>query len=86
MHVPAQINEVLALEIEDKPGSLAAMLGVLLEAGITVDYTYSYVIASSGKGIMIFRFNDNDKAIQVLQSIGIKLLDPESFGIIENEF
>jgi hypothetical protein len=35
---------------------------------------------------MIFRFNDNDKAIQVLQSIGIKLLDPESFGIIENEF
>ena len=34
---------------------------------------------------MIFRFSDNDKAIEVLSAIGISLLDAEAFGILETE-
>jgi hypothetical protein len=34
---------------------------------------------------MIFRFSDNDKAIEVLQANGVTLLDAESFGILETE-
>jgi hypothetical protein len=34
---------------------------------------------------MIFRFSDNDKAIEVLQASSVKLLDAESFGILETE-
>jgi hypothetical protein len=34
---------------------------------------------------MIFRFSDNDRAIAVLQANGLKLLDAESFGILETE-
>jgi hypothetical protein len=33
---------------------------------------------------MIFRFSDNDKAIEVLKVNGIHLLDAEAFGILEN--
>jgi hypothetical protein len=34
---------------------------------------------------MIFRFSDNEKAIDVLTANGINLLDAEAFGILETE-
>jgi hypothetical protein len=34
---------------------------------------------------MIFRFSNNDKAIEILQQKGVNLLDAKSFGILENE-
>ena len=85
MQIPAQVNEVVAAEIEDKPGSLAALLKYLVDAGIVVKYTYAYVRMSEGSAIMIFRFSDNDKAVELLQEKGVKLLDAETFGIIETE-
>jgi hypothetical protein len=33
---------------------------------------------------MIFRFSDNDKAIDIMNSVGIRLLDAEAFGILES--
>jgi len=83
MQMPAMVTEVIAAEIEDKPGSLAAMLKSLLDAHINVLYTYAFVGFSAGKAVMIFRFSDNDKAIKVLQKNGIKLLDAKAFGILE---
>jgi len=83
MHVPARIADVVAVEIEDKPGSLSRVLAYLYEGDVMVLYTYAYVSASSGKAIMIFRFSDNDQAIRILQEKGVKLLDAEAFGIIE---
>jgi len=83
MHIPAKVNEVVAVEIEDKPGSLAGLLKHLVDAGIVVKYTYAYASMTAGRAIMIFRFSDNDKAIQILQDRGTKLLDAETFGIIE---
>ena len=82
--MPATINEVVAAEIEDKPGSLAEMLKLLKEAHVNVLYTYAFLGFSENKAIMIFRFSNNDKAIKVLQQNGYKLLDSESFGIMES--
>ena len=84
-HMPARIDEVVAAEIEDKPGSLAKLLRHLMEAKINVLYTYAFVRMSSGNAVMIFRFNDNDKAIEILQANNIRLLDAESFGILDSE-
>ncbi|OQX18352.1 MAG: amino acid-binding protein [Desulfobacteraceae bacterium IS3] len=84
-HIAARVDDVLAAEIEDKPGSLAKILKPLMEAKINVLYTYAFVGSSSGKAVMIFRFSDNDNAIETLQKNGIKLLDAESFGILETE-
>jgi len=84
MQMPAQVNEVVAVEIEDRPGSLAKVLKPLKETGVNVRYTYAFVGFQPGSAVMIFRFNDNDKAINVLQENGMKLLDAEAFGIVED--
>jgi hypothetical protein len=83
-HMPAQVNEVVAVEIVDKPGSLASILKHLLEVNINVLYTYAFVSTASGKAVMIFRFSDNDKAIEILKKENISILDAKAFGILES--
>jgi hypothetical protein len=85
MAIPAHVNEVVAVEIEDKPGSLARILKPLFEANVQVIYTYAFITFSQGKAVMIFRFSDNDRAIEVLRANEVSLLDSKSFGILENE-
>ncbi|MFH2043775.1 MAG: amino acid-binding protein [Pseudomonadota bacterium] len=79
--LPAIVENVVAAEIEDKTGQLTALLKPLQNAKVRVVYMYTYIGFCSGKTIMIFRFSDNDKAIEVLQENGIKLIDAKALGI-----
>ena len=85
MEIPAFVNEVVAAEIEDKPGSLAKILQPLTDTGIYGVFMYAFLRFSQGKAVMIFRFSNNEKAIEVLEANGINLLDAEAFGILETE-
>ncbi|MGD8260709.1 MAG: amino acid-binding protein [Desulfobacterales bacterium] len=85
MAIPAFVNEVIAAEIEDRPGSLAKILQPLTDADVHVVFMYAFIGFSQGKAVMIFRFSDNDKAIGILQANGINLLDADAFGILETE-
>ena len=85
MQIPAYVNEVVAAEVEDKPGSLAGLLKPLTEAGVSVIFMYAFITFAKGNAIMIFRFSDNDKAIDVLKAHGTRLVDAEEFGILANE-
>jgi len=84
-HMPARVDDVVAVEIKDQPGMLADILGPLIEAKVNVLYTYAFVRMSSGNAVMIFRFSDNDKAIEILQANNVRLLNAESFGILDSE-
>jgi hypothetical protein len=83
MQISAFVNEVVAAEIEDKPGSLADLLKPLKEASVNVVFMYAFIGFSQGaKAVMIFRFSDNDKAVKILKANGINLLDAKTFGIL----
>ena len=82
MHMPAHVNEVVAAEIEDEPGGLANLLKHLLDARVHTIYMYAFLNFPSEKAVMIFRFSDTDKAIEVLQEKGVSLLDAETFGML----
>ena len=81
---PARVDEVVAVEIVDTPGSLAKALKLLMENKLNVEYMYALAGTSSGKAVMVFSFSDNDQAIKLLQEHDIKILDAESFGILES--
>lgn len=85
LKIPAFINEVIAAEIEDRPGSLADILLPLIEADVRVAFMYAFIGKSVGKAIMIFRFSDNDKAIEILQQNGVTILKADSFDIQDSE-
>ena len=82
--LPARVDDVVAVEIEDVPGSLARLLYPFKEKKVNVEYMYALAGTSSGKAVMVFRFNDNDRAIGILQANNVRLLDAEAFGMLEN--
>ncbi len=82
--LPARIDEVVAAEVEDTPGSLADLLQHLYPTEVSVMYSYAFVGMSSGNAVMIFRFSDNDKAIEILKKNGVKILTAKDFGILES--
>lgn len=70
-------NEVVAVVVPDRPGGLASILGTLQEKGINVEYMYAFVQKSEGNAVLIFRFDDTDKAIDALRQGNIKVLSGE---------
>jgi hypothetical protein len=70
-------TEVLAIEVPDRPGGLAGILRTLGSAGINVEYMYAFVQRSRDNAIVIFRFDELDKAIQALTAAGVRVLRGE---------
>ena len=66
-HLPAKIDDVVAVEIEDRPGSLADMLEHLYNTDINIQYSYAYVGGTVGNAVMIFSFSDNEAAVKILK-------------------
>ena len=84
--LPARVDEVIAIEIDDTPGSLAnQVLKLFLDYQVNVEYMYALAGTgpSSDKAVMIFRFSDNDRAIELMLDNSIKILDAEAFGMVE---
>ncbi len=71
------LTEVVAVEVEDKPGGMAKILRALGSGGINVEYMYAFVQKSGEYAIIIFRFDALDEAIDVLQKAGIRILKGE---------
>jgi len=69
------ITEVVATEVEDKPGGLAKILDVIEESGLNIEYMYAFTFRSGDKAVIVFRFDKPDLAIEVLQKKGINVLD-----------
>lgn len=80
--IPARVEDVVAVEIDDSPGNLADLLSLFLGTRINVEYMYAVAGANLEKAVMVFRFSAIDQAIEMLQNSGAKLLDAESFGIL----
>lgn len=67
-------TEVVAVEVADKPGGLSDILGALSKNEINVEYMYAFVERSGDSAIMIFRFDETDKAVQKLTEAGFTLV------------
>jgi hypothetical protein len=63
------------VEVPDQPGGLHRILGILDGAAINVEYMYAFVQQSGNNAVMIFRFDQIDEAVQVLENNGVKVLD-----------
>jgi len=83
--MPARVDNVVAVQIEDKPGQFAELLKLLMDNDINIQYSYAFAGMTSGKAVMIFRFNDNDKAIEILNAGNATLLDQGAFGMLDSQ-
>jgi len=69
-------TEVLAIEIPDRPGSLGEVLKVFAQKGLNVEYMYAFVTRKED-ALIVFRFDDPDKAVELLKDTKVKILSNE---------
>ena len=70
-----QTKDVIAVEIEDRSGSLNQMLEVLAEGNISINYIYSFVIREDHAPVMVFQTEYLEEAVQILKNHGINVID-----------
>jgi len=64
------VTEVVAVEVPDRPGGLAQLLGGFEKTGINIEYMYAFTFGRGDTAVLIFRFDNPDAAIERLQSAG----------------
>ncbi len=69
-----RLTEVLAVEVPDRPGGLLEVLDCIEAAEVNVEYMYAFSCAGKEKAVLIFRFDDPDRALAALQEKGISLV------------
>lgn len=69
-------TNVVAVQVEDKPGGLNAILQILAQADINVEYIYA-LLKEGHNAVMIFRFDNTDNALKVLEANNIKIFTGE---------
>ena len=70
-------TEVLAVEVKDVPGGLASVLQLMSEAKINIEYIYAFLTRASNDALIVFRVEEPNAAIKLLQEAGIKVLEEE---------
>jgi len=63
-------TDVVAIEVADRPGGLLGLLEILEAGKVNIEYMYAFTVRKGASAIMIFRFEDPDGAIKLLQGSG----------------
>lgn len=71
------LNEVLAVQMEDRPGGLHHLMQSLAENNINVEDAYGFVIKSGEIAVLVINIAEIDKGKKILSSKNIKLLEEE---------
>ncbi len=69
-----KLTKVLAAHLSDTPGALHNILKNLYAHDIVVEYIYAFITRKEDDAYVIVRVEDIEKASEVLQAGGIKLL------------
>ena len=71
------LTDVIAVGIEDQPGTFAKSMRILADEGFTVEYIYAFVSRDRGKAYIIIRADNGEAAAECLKKNGVQILSPE---------
>lgn len=69
-----KVSEVLAIEVDDRPGGLAEVLSIIEEANLNIEYMYAFAFVRRSRALLIFRFDDVDAALASLTARGVNVV------------
>lgn len=72
------LTDVIAIGINDIPGSFAKIMELLSDHSVSVEYMYAFIGRDKGKAFIILRVDDNDKALSILTENKVILLNSDN--------
>ena len=68
------VTEVVAIEVNDRPGGLAEVLEIIEKAKLNIEYMYAFTFRREDRAVIVFRFDNPDLAIKTLTAKGINVI------------
>ena len=72
--IVVKVTDMVAVEVADQPGGLAQILDAVEQAGLNVEFMYAFTEKRGDKAILVFRFDDPDNAINILQKAKVNVV------------
>ncbi|MDX9867735.1 MAG: ACT domain-containing protein [Kiritimatiellia bacterium] len=69
------VREVVAAAVADRPGGMAEVLDIIGKTGVNIEYMYAFAFRHNAEAVLVFRFDDPDRAVRALQAAGRDVLD-----------
>jgi len=73
-HFTCSITDVLAIEIDDEPGSLYRAVETFAKNHLNIEYMYAFTEKRDDRAVMIFRFDDIETAKKALTEEGYSIV------------
>lgn len=70
--IAVALAEVFALELDNVPGCAADTIAIFAREGISIAYLYSFLLG--GKGVLIFRTDNSEKAREAIAANNLKFI------------
>ncbi|MEL7655867.1 MAG: ACT domain-containing protein, partial [Bacillota bacterium] len=64
--VVAKVSRVIAVEPEDKPGSLNEIFSILRDSDINIEYIYSFIMRKKEMPYVVLKVDDQERAVDEL--------------------
>ena len=78
--VAVSLCEVFAVQLDDRPGKAADAIELFAGEGISIAYLYSFLL--NGKGVLIFRTDNPDKAAEVITANGLSVIEEKDLSLL----
>lgn len=78
--ISATLSDVFALQLDNTPGQAARAIDAFAANGVNINYMYSFLF--DGKGILIFRTGDNDKAREIISLNKMKFISEDQLSTV----
>jgi len=70
-----RVSDVVAVEIEDKPGSLAKVMELFEKTKVNIEYLYASLEGNAGKAVVIFKLEDHQSGLKSLRENGFSTVE-----------
>ena len=70
-----RVTDVVAVEIEDKPGSLAGVMDLFRKSMVNIEYLYASLEGKTGKAVVIFKLAEHQKGLQLIRDNGLTMVN-----------
>ena len=75
-------SSVLAVLMEDRPGSMAAVVDLLAQAGIPVEYAYAFITRQVDNACLILKVKEDEAAEALLEKEGVRSLSEQELNTL----
>jgi len=70
----AKLTEVIGIILDDEPGGLMKVMDIFNRDGVNIEYLYSSLINENGSVVIIFKVEDIDHGLEIVEKSGLEAI------------